>query len=537
MARYLGRHTIGIDQRTGKKVRYADLVEDGEIKGILTTRENADREHPQKFARRVPTDRLNIRRPSPEPMIGAVSVIANSGGSADLWEGNQTALHLSLIMGEVVVTPSAGLAPVSTIAPVISGTVSQGAQLSTDDGSWDNSPTGYTYQWYADGGAIPGATSSTYQVSVTYVGSILHVVVTATNNNGSASRASDPTSAVAEAEFTLLPRNIALEGQSVFLGSTRELLVTSDDIALAGSSVTLRAYHVIPSINADYAYVYNATNTDVLYAKAATTSVNPYSITKVMTAYVLATSGVSLSTTVQAVTGDLLAATYSQMGLANLDEISYRDLLYGALVISGGDACQVIGRHVGDALTASGGRTRFITEMNAKATTLGLTGTLFANTWGERDPSNHYSTARDIAMLAATAYANADIAAAASATVHSASITGGRTTGLPMHSPDNIINDDGVGACKLGTWVDVGIDDYHHCLEWQAPNGHRIVIVTLNSDSAALRSSDVRTIITSLATDYPYLAVDATPRTYGEALQLDGETLQLSGEDLTLGTA
>jgi hypothetical protein len=239
MARYLGRHTIGIDQRTGEKVRYADLVEDGEIKGILTTRENADREHPQKFARRVPTDRLNIRRPSPEPMIGSVTIIGNSGGSADLWEGNQTALHLSLVMGEVVVTPTAGLAPVSTIAPVISGLASQGAQLSTDNGSWDNSPTGYTYQWYADGGAIPGATSSTYQVSVTYVGAILHVVVTAANNNGSASRASDFTSAVTEAEFSLVPGAIYLEGQSVFLGSTRELLVTSDDIALTGQSVNL----------------------------------------------------------------------------------------------------------------------------------------------------------------------------------------------------------------------------------------------------------------------------------------------------------
>jgi hypothetical protein len=250
MARYLGRHTIGIDQRTGKKVRYADLVEDGEIKGILTTRDNADREHPQKFARRVPTDRLSIRRPSPEPMIGAVSVIANSGGSADLWEGNQTALHLALVMGEVVVSPAAGLAPVSTIAPVISGTVSQGAQLSTDDGSWDNTPLSYTYQWYADGAAIPGATSSTYQVSVTYVGSILHVVVTAANNNGSASRASDFTSAVTEARFLVNPGSVALSGRTVVLNRTRLVSVTSANIAVAGSSVLLTADVFVGALDA-----------------------------------------------------------------------------------------------------------------------------------------------------------------------------------------------------------------------------------------------------------------------------------------------
>jgi hypothetical protein len=37
--------------------------------------------------------------------------------------------------------------PVNTVAPVVTGTPTQGQTLTTDDGTWTNTPTGYTYQW------------------------------------------------------------------------------------------------------------------------------------------------------------------------------------------------------------------------------------------------------------------------------------------------------------------------------------------------------------------------------------------------------
>lgn len=206
MARYLGKHTIGIDMRTGKKVRYADLVEDGENRGILTTREERDAEHPQKFARRVPLDRLTIRRPSPEPMIGAVTVIGNSGGSSDLWEGNQTALHLALIMGEVVVTPSAENRPGSQIAPVVTGTPREGETLTTSDGTWSNSPTAYAYQWYRNGTEIPGETANTYDLVFADVGTLITAIVTASNSGGSAAQTSNAVGPILQA----LPVNTVL---------------------------------------------------------------------------------------------------------------------------------------------------------------------------------------------------------------------------------------------------------------------------------------------------------------------------------------
>jgi hypothetical protein len=40
-----------------------------------------------------------------------------------------------------------GSPPVNTVAPAVTGTATQGQTLTTDNGTWTNTPTGYTYQW------------------------------------------------------------------------------------------------------------------------------------------------------------------------------------------------------------------------------------------------------------------------------------------------------------------------------------------------------------------------------------------------------
>jgi hypothetical protein len=77
--------------------------------------------------------------------------------------------------------------PVNTVAPVVSGLILENATLTTTDGTWLNSPTGYTYQWKRDGASIGGATSQTYVVQAADVGTSLSVTVTASNAFGSAS--------------------------------------------------------------------------------------------------------------------------------------------------------------------------------------------------------------------------------------------------------------------------------------------------------------------------------------------------------------
>ena len=116
----------------------------------------------------------------------------------------------SVAIGAVVARPSTGsaasaTAPSNTATPTVSGTPQEGATLTASNGTWSNSPTGYTYAWAqcdANGDnctAISGATSSTYKVQSADVGHTLRVTVTATNADGSASSTSAPTAVVSSA--------------------------------------------------------------------------------------------------------------------------------------------------------------------------------------------------------------------------------------------------------------------------------------------------------------------------------------------------
>jgi len=80
--------------------------------------------------------------------------------------------------------------PVNVTLPVISGTPAVGSTLTCSTGTWQNSPTGYTYQWLSNGSNIAGATSSTYLVVSGDQGNTISCTVTASNATGSASATS-----------------------------------------------------------------------------------------------------------------------------------------------------------------------------------------------------------------------------------------------------------------------------------------------------------------------------------------------------------
>jgi hypothetical protein len=81
-------------------------------------------------------------------------------------------------------------APQNTARPTISGEARVGQELVAEEGSWTNSPTGYSYQWQRcdlDGTgcfAVVGATGKTYGVRSADVGFRMRVRVTARNANG-----------------------------------------------------------------------------------------------------------------------------------------------------------------------------------------------------------------------------------------------------------------------------------------------------------------------------------------------------------------
>lgn len=87
--------------------------------------------------------------------------------------------------------------PVNTVAPVISGTATEGQTLTSTQGTWSPAGTSYAYQWKRDGANISGATSTTYVLVTADVGALITCTVTATNADGSASATSNSLGPVA----------------------------------------------------------------------------------------------------------------------------------------------------------------------------------------------------------------------------------------------------------------------------------------------------------------------------------------------------
>ena len=106
--------------------------------------------------------------------------------------------------------------PVNQTPPTISGTPERGQTLTTNNGTWTNNPTSFTYQWLRcdeDGGScsnIGGATERTYLLRQPDVGNTLRVRVVARNADGnSAPRTSVPTARIREPAAAPAPQGCA----------------------------------------------------------------------------------------------------------------------------------------------------------------------------------------------------------------------------------------------------------------------------------------------------------------------------------------
>ena len=142
--------------------------------------------------------------------LRATVTASNSSGS-----GSATSAPSAAVAGTTT-APAAPLvsAPVNTALPTLTGTAQQGQNLFTSTGTWNGSPTAYSYQWKLCDSAgnncknIGGEIFSGITLSSAYVGSTLRVTVTASNGSGSASATSAPSAIVAG--LSSAPVNTAL---------------------------------------------------------------------------------------------------------------------------------------------------------------------------------------------------------------------------------------------------------------------------------------------------------------------------------------
>ena len=170
-----------------------------------------------------------------------------------------------------------------------------------------------------------------------------------------------------------------------------------------------------PGISATAAILMDADSGRVLYERNADREMLIASTTKILTALVALREG-DLSDTVT-VSRRAANTEGSAMYLEAGEKLTLETLLYGLLLCSGNDAAVAIAEHI------AGSEERFADRMNEMAAELGMEHSSFANPNGLDHP-DHYSTARDMAILACAAMENETLVRIAS----TRSVTiGGRT--------------------------------------------------------------------------------------------------------------
>ncbi len=152
-----------------------------------------------------------------------------------------------------------------------------------------------------------------------------------------------------------------------------------------------------PIITAKSAIVMDAATGKVLYAKDAEAKRYPASTTKMMTLIVALENG-NLDDVIEA--SEKASKTEgSSLWLEHGEKLTLRDLLYGVMLVSGNDATVAVAEHIAGSVDA------YAKLMTKKAHEIGAVHTSFTNSSGLPDP-NHYSTAHDLAMIAAYGYKN-----------------------------------------------------------------------------------------------------------------------------------
>ncbi|MDR2188264.1 MAG: D-alanyl-D-alanine carboxypeptidase [Azonexus sp.] len=176
----------------------------------------------------------------------------------------------------------------------------------------------------------------------------------------------------------------------------RQIFFILSALLLAAPAVA-QTQPVPPTLTAKSWLLLEVGSGQVLGAEKPDESLDPASLTKLMTAYLtfqaLRQKTLSLSQTLP-VSEKAWRTGGSKMFVRVGHQVPVDDLLKGAIVQSGNDACVVLAEGI------AGSEENFAQQMNREAERLGMKNTRFKNATGLTDPQ-HTSTARDLSLLAA----------------------------------------------------------------------------------------------------------------------------------------
>ena len=259
-------------------------------------------------------------------------------------------------------------------------------------------------------------------------------------------------------------------------------------------------------VNAEAAVVMDADSGRLLYAQNPDKRLANASTTKIMTA--LLTLEQPDQDRYFTVDSDAIQVEGTTMGLQPGDSVTLHQLAAGMLLPSGNDAANAA------AVEIAGSEEAFVRLMNQRAAELGLENTQYRNPSG-LDAEGHYSSARDLATLAAHALENEDFADIVSKQEIRMAF------GNPPYNRSLYTTNKLLERYPYAIGVKTGYtDNAGLCLVTAAEkDGTRLIIVTLNG------KDDVNTHMRLYEHFFPLLArVDLSSFTEGLSVPVTGGT-------------
>ena len=153
----------------------------------------------------------------------------------------------------------------------------------------------------------------------------------------------------------------------------------------------------VPEITSPTAILIEASTGGILFEKDADVRRSPASVTKIMTELLTieaVEAGVITLDDVVTTSRHAAGMGGSQIFLRQGETMTVRDMLKGVVINSANDAAVALAEHL------AGSEEAFVASMNARAADLGMKNTNFTNCSGLLEPDEHYTTVRDISLMA-----------------------------------------------------------------------------------------------------------------------------------------
>lgn len=235
---------------------------------------------------------------------------------------------------------------------------------------------------------------------------------------------------------------------------------------------------VLAAVGAHAWLLYDPVSRQVLAERRGLARLAPASTTKILTCLVVLENSQPQD---EVIIGANAARTGgARLGLAPGQRFRVEELLYGLMLLSANDAAVALAEHVGGSVPG------FARLMNARARELGALASSFVNPHGLAAPG-HYSTAYDLAVIAAAAVRRPDFRALVSSREHRIGSLDPSWTALLRNTNQLLWSYEGADGIKTGTTRQAG-----QCLVASATReGRQLVSVVLRSpnrwgDSARL---------------------------------------------------